>query len=51
MHGYLGTLAHNYPQPVDQKASGNPVETVQNWVQNGTKVVEKCAVLLLLRVV
>ena len=34
-----------------QKASSKPVEIVENWVQNGTKVVEKRAFLLLLRVV
>ncbi len=34
---------------MEQKASGKPVETVENRVQNGTKVVEKRAFLLLLR--
>jgi hypothetical protein len=36
---------------MQQKASSKPVEIVENRVQNGTKVVEKHAFLLLLRVI
>ena len=35
---------------MEQKASSKPVETVENRVQNGTKVVKKSVFLLLLRV-
>ena len=36
---------------MQEKASSKPVEIVENRAQNGTKVVEKRAFLLLLRVI
>jgi hypothetical protein len=30
-------FVHDYPQPVDENASGKAVETVQNWAKMAQK--------------